>query len=201
MRNEFDKKTRNIILWKGQVVMSRSERPLFNALFKRVTRFRPRSVLEVGFGLGISAQLIQKWLKPVAHDIVEIDEGIFEDLRSFAATRPGVGAILDDWMTWRAQRGYDFIFYDPFDYSEEFQYWPSRSAERRELRQRARRMRKLLSKDGIACIPYFEGEKLEDLPGFALEMFEEIAVPAYLLEDGRYAEEAGVACWRKAGRS
>jgi predicted O-methyltransferase YrrM len=66
----FDVKTSDRLIWQGQVVMSRSEAPYFRELFSRIARVvRPTRVLEIGFGLGISAGLIQQHLHPKEHHI------------------------------------------------------------------------------------------------------------------------------------
>ena len=81
----FDIKNRDFIVWRGQVVMSRSEEPYFEKLFARLSlELQPKRVLEIGFGLGISALLIQNYLHPEIHHIVEIDEGIHSDLKYFS---------------------------------------------------------------------------------------------------------------------
>ena len=74
---DFEKKTVDILIWKGQVVMSRSEEPYFKAIFSRLASLTPDKVLEIGFGLGISAELIQKYMEPQLHDIYEIESSIF----------------------------------------------------------------------------------------------------------------------------
>lgn len=57
----FDVKTNDYLVWQGQVVMSRSEEPYFRQLFKHLAKaLRPTRVLEIGFGLGISANLVQR---------------------------------------------------------------------------------------------------------------------------------------------
>ncbi len=198
MRNQFEKKNSNIIMWNGEVVMSRSEAPFLRALFKRVAYLRPESVLEVGFGLGISARLIQRFLKPRTHDIVEIDETIFEDLKSFAASQHGVRGILADWASLSSEQVlYDFIFYDPFDFAQDYDYTPSKADWARAQKRTAKGLRKLLREGGVVCVPHFGGEDLDELPGFDLMFFEKLTVRPYLLDDGRYSRRGGVACWRR----
>ena len=116
VRYKFDVRTEDLIVWRGWIVMSRSEAPFFERMIKRLSRLRPSRVLEIGFGLGVSASLIQQHLSPSRHDIVEIDSSIFEGLRKFARQHRGVQAIRGDFWTFTANGRYDFIFYDPFDY-------------------------------------------------------------------------------------
>ena len=64
MEIKFDKFDSDIIVYNGNVVMTRKEEPYFNLLFSSLKNLKPKRVLEVGYGLGISARLIQKYLKP-----------------------------------------------------------------------------------------------------------------------------------------
>lgn len=54
---KFDEKSQDALIWNGQVVMSRTEETYFQALFQRLAYLKPDTVLEVGYGLGISATL------------------------------------------------------------------------------------------------------------------------------------------------
>lgn len=56
----------------------------------------PARVLEIGFGLGISAAFIQRYIQPVTHYIVEIDESIASDLKTFACNHISVEPIIGD---------------------------------------------------------------------------------------------------------
>ena len=69
--------------------MSRTEENFFESLFKYVARRVEPSLAigEIGFGLGISARLVQQHLQPARHEIVEIEESIFQDARRFAKLR------------------------------------------------------------------------------------------------------------------
>ena len=69
-------------------------------------------VLEIGFGLGISADYIQS-LNPISHTIVEIHPQVYEKLEVWAADKPNVTIILGDWKDIENTLGqYDGIFYD-----------------------------------------------------------------------------------------
>lgn len=111
VRLQFDVKTADLLIWQNQVVMSRGEESYFTALFKKLRFLQPATILEVGFGLGISAALIQYYFRPSQHDILEIEEEIFKDLQEFASSRQGVRAILGDWNSFNPSRRYDFIFF------------------------------------------------------------------------------------------
>lgn len=61
---KFDVKDKDHLIWNDQVVMSSSETDYFEKLFSKLkeTNILSRDTLEIGFGLGISARLIQKEL-------------------------------------------------------------------------------------------------------------------------------------------
>jgi spermidine synthase len=190
-KRKFDVKNADLLLHQGEVVMSRSELPFFTEIFKRLSDVKPRAVLEVGFGLGISARLIQKYLRPEFHDIVEIDPVVYEDSRAFARRRSGVRAILGDFGSFVKEREYDFIFYDVFDYSEH--------DEDPEADEAAwtRRVRFLLKPGGIVCVPSFGPSEPESVRGFRRVLFEKLEVPKYLLEDGSWTTIGVMQCWQR----
>ncbi len=71
-------------------------------------------VLEIGFGMGISAQYIQDF-GCNAHTIVESHPDILTRLQSWAADKPNVNIINGDWLEMKdtiCQQQYDAIFYD-----------------------------------------------------------------------------------------
>ena len=73
-------------------------------------------ILEIGFGMGISADFIQA-LNPTSHTIVEIHPQVLEKLDAWAADKPNVKIVKGDWYKkyWRGKLGiYDGIFYDGF---------------------------------------------------------------------------------------
>jgi predicted O-methyltransferase YrrM len=193
MRRVFDVKTKNRIVWNGEIVMSRSEAPFFRALFRKLEDMPVRSVLEVGFGLGISAKLIQQTFTPATHDIVEVDRTIFKDLQAFAAEHTSVTAILGDVLQLKAKRCYDFIFYDLFDYST------SDDATQDNVGAWGKRMRALLKPGGVVCVPDFNVDEVstQRIPGLKLVRKEVIQVPAYLLEDGTTTRKGVFECWQR----
>lgn len=81
--------------------MSATERDYFNKLFSKLKTMNIVTdyILEIGFGLGISAGLIQQDLTPVCHEIVEIDKGIYSDLLEFAEKNSSVRPLLGDWRS------------------------------------------------------------------------------------------------------
>ncbi|HBO5727301.1 hypothetical protein JE010_01905 [Pseudomonas aeruginosa] len=167
---EFDEKNADVLIWKGQVVMSRTEEAYFEALFTRLAYLKPGSVLEIGFGLGISAGLIQAHMKPDRHDIFEIERSIYQDLECFAKTHPSVRPHLGDWKQSAISQQYEFIFFDPFDYSTDEQGADEARADTAE------RMKGLLSSGGILCHPHFGDGDVPDLQGFTTIIVERLKV-------------------------
>lgn len=177
----FDVKTDDYLVWRGQVVMSRSEEPYFHQLFERLAKDRrPRRVLEIGFGLGISADLVQHYLHPTEHHIVEIDTGIYTDLVQFASTRPGVVPCLGDWRSASLAAPFDLVFYDPFDYSSE----PD------DVVSEAHLLRRLVDTEGALCHPHFGDGPPRTLPGFRTVILERFLVPEIDMADGTHCGHA-----------
>jgi hypothetical protein len=155
--------------------MSRSEEPYVRQLFQRVALdLRRARVLEIRFGLGISAGLIQQYLQPAEHHIGEIDTGIYADVVRFARQWPGVMAILGDWRCARLPVPFDFVFYDPFDY---FGEWEAVDSE-------ARLLRGLVGTSGVLCHPHFGDGPPRSLPGFRNAVVEQFTVPEIVMADG-----------------
>lgn len=183
----FDVKTDNYLVWQGQVVMSRSEEPYFLQLFERLAKdVRPVRILEIGFGLGISADLIQRYLRPAEHHIVEIDTGIYADLVRFAGTRPGVMPCPGDWRSASLAAPFDLVFYDPFDYSSETD----------DVVNEANLLLRLVGSEGALCHPHFGDGPPRTLPGFQTIVLEQFLVPEIDMADGtRCGHAAAVLCY------
>ena len=71
-------------------------------------------ILEIGFGMGISANYIQG-LNPTSHTIVENHPQILERLEEWATDKPNVKIVNGSWYNKQEELGtYDGIFYDAF---------------------------------------------------------------------------------------
>lgn len=196
MKQNFGKKTRDMLLVNGEIVMSTSEEPFLDQVIRRLKKYKSRSVLEAGFGLGISAGQIQKYLKPAIHHIVEIDRGIYKDLEEFSTEHASVTGILGDWMTFRPKRRYDLVFIDTYVLDEE-EYCAPSDPEYEELNRKwSKRLRRLLSYRGVACIPQFDHDDPDLLEGLELVEFEKLKVPPYLLWDASKTTKGSYACWQ-----
>ncbi|HDS1738291.1 TPA: GNAT family N-acetyltransferase [Pseudomonas putida] len=192
---QFDEKSSDVIIWNGQVVMSRTEEAYFNVLFYKLAHLQPRTVLEIGFGLGISAGLIQQYLKPEKHDIYEIETSIYQDLVSFARQFPSVQPFCGDWDQCQINERYDFIFFDPFDYLPEESGEEGGEAETRRQAQRdarAEKMRALLNPEGVLCHPHFGDGDVPALSGFSTVVVARIKVSPIRMADETLCEDVAI---------
>jgi hypothetical protein len=180
----FDHKDENLIVWQGQIVMSRSEQPYFEKLIGSISKkLHPVNVLEIGFGLGISADLIQRNLCPAMHLIVEIDAAIGEDLARFALGHRSVKAVLGDWREVRLDGPYDLIFYDPFDYTE---------VDKNRAHEEAELLRNLAGTSGVLCHPHFGDGEPRSLAGFRSVVLERFNVPKISMADRTFCEHCAL---------
>ena len=53
MKHHFQVKTKDLLVWEGWVVMSRSETPLMILAVRLLADSEPKIVLEIGYGLGM----------------------------------------------------------------------------------------------------------------------------------------------------
>jgi len=183
---KFDEKNEDVLIWNGQVIMSRTEEAYFQALFLRLAYLKPKTVLEVGYGLGISAALIQEHMKPNRHDIFEIEKSIYQDLVSFAEANPSVHPYGGDWKQSAIDLRYDFIFFDPFDYT------PSGQGAEEDRADTARRMRRLLNPDGVLCHPHFGDGDVPDLPDFTTVIVERLKVSLIRMADETSCDDVAI---------
>lgn len=182
----FDEKNEDVLIWNGQVVMSRTEEEYFKVLFERLAYLNPSTVLEIGFGLGISAGLIQEHMKPAQHDIFEIEKAVYKDLKHFSEANPSVRPHCGDWKQSSIDQQYDFIFFDPFDYS------PSEQGADENRADTASRMRRLLNPGGVLCHPHFGDGDVPDLPGFTTVIVERLKVSPIRMADETSCEDVAI---------
>ena len=108
----------------GNPVMKRWETPFMEQLAKVATEKGGR-ILEVGFGLGISATAVQSH-SIEEHHIVEANEDVYQSLLQFAKTsnKPVIG-YLGTWETVISQFSdnfFDGILYDTYPLSDKEQH-------------------------------------------------------------------------------
>jgi len=68
-------------------------------------------ILEIGFGMGISADYIQSY-DITSHTIIENDKKIYEKLLEWSKDKPNVKTIFGDWITSLPEQKFDGIFRD-----------------------------------------------------------------------------------------
>jgi hypothetical protein len=112
---KFDKDINNqeILLDKqNDQTMMEWERPLMDA---EVDMLQPKGhVLELGFGLGMSADAIQKY-KPKSHTIIELEDDVFERAKLWASNKNNINLIKGRWqdvMHKLHRQVYDETFFD-----------------------------------------------------------------------------------------
>ena len=79
-------------------------------------------ILEIGFGMHISADFIQSNPKVTSHTIIEVHPEIYERALEWSKNRPNTKIILGDWIDILPliNSKFDGIFYDPYnDYNYE----------------------------------------------------------------------------------
>ena len=83
-------------------------------------------ILEFGFGMGISANLIQEH-DIESHTIIEINDTIYDSLVEWAKDKPNVIAVKGDWYEdIPTDKKYDGVFYDGFGDMLNKRYFPTR---------------------------------------------------------------------------
>lgn len=108
------------LLIEGQQVMQDWEAPMMQAMARRVSR-KGADVLEVGFGLGLSAAAIQA-ADPRSHTIIEFNEQVADHADQWLVEHyPGrdIEVLRGHWQERAAECGdFDGIFWDAFPTSE-----------------------------------------------------------------------------------
>lgn len=96
----------------GSSVMLESDRPEVEKTVEELLLAPGCSVLELGFGCGYSAELIQG-KRPASHVIVECAPAVLQRLHAWAKGRPGVTVVEGTWQSRLPELGtFDRIFFD-----------------------------------------------------------------------------------------
>ena len=191
---KFDIKNKDLLVWNNEIIMSRTEEDYFKKMFIILEKLNlcTNSVLEIGFGLGISSNLIQKYLLPTKHHIVEIEANIFKDLLVFTQGKSGVVATLGDWrLIDLPKKGYDFIFHDAYDYGAISEYSKFSYDDHYLI------FSKLLKDDGVICHPHFGDGPVRDVSGFKTTIVERLKVNPITMWDHSICEDAAIVLRRK----
>ncbi|WP_455233705.1 hypothetical protein [Geopseudomonas aromaticivorans] len=193
---KFDEKNDSHIIWNGQVVMSRSEADYFEKLFKKLKEIKIPALdtLEIGFGLGISAYLIQKELSPNTHEIIEIEKSIYNDLLIFSHEHPSIKPVLGDWRSLDlSERKYDFIFHDSYDYSGAEGWEFDSSKDDYET------FKRLLKPGGYVCHPHFGDGPVREAKGFETIILERLVVDPILMWDKTICQDVAIVLRKPIG--
>ncbi len=171
MKLSFDVKTSREIVFRGHTVMSEAEQPYLKALIGLMARKQIESVLEIGYGLGITAELIQETLHPRAHHIVEVEQSILNDCREFCCQYSGAKAIAGKYDTAAYPQQYDLLFFDPYDYDLALNRVTERQSYTQEFNREVVLAQKVLRPGGYLCHTFFGDCPPPELTGFSLHDF------------------------------
>ena len=109
----------------GWDVMSDWETPIMQ-LHADIVCANGGHILEFGFGMGISADLIQAH-DIESHTIIEINDNIYDALVEWAKDKPNVIPVKGDWYDdIPTDRKYDGVFYDGFGDMLNKRFFPTR---------------------------------------------------------------------------
>jgi len=199
MKLLFDRKNVNEIIFRGHVVMSRSETQYLESLIEQFKDKEITSVLEVGFGLGISATLIQEKIAPVNHHIVEIEDSLFNDCVKFCSTRSSVKAFHGDCYKYDYPQTYDLLFFDPYDFKLAMNRVTSAQSYTNEFNCEVLTAHKVLRSGGFLCHTFFGDCSPPELTGFTYTDSGTYAGPDMTLADGELCSSASLGYYTKNG--
>lgn len=171
MKLTFDAKTSREIIFRGHTVMSSSEEPYMQALIGLLTGKHIESVLEVGYGLGISAGLIQQILHPSAHHIIEVEQSILKDCQRFCSRHAGARAIAGDYAAVAYPQKYDLLFFDPYDYDLALNRVTEQQSYTREFNREVTLAQRVVRPGKYLCHAFFGDCPPPELAGFELHDF------------------------------
>jgi SAM-dependent methyltransferase len=193
----FDRKTDQEIIFRGHVVMSRTEESYLRRLIENLRWLPVSAVLEVGYGLGISAGLIQDILRPACHHIIEIEKQLHEDCVRFSDAHQGVQALWGDCYRYRYPRFYDLLFFDPFDYDVALGHITCRQSFTREFNREVVLAHRVLRPGGLLCHTFFGDVPMPELAGFTLQDEGLFRERPFLLHTGSMCASARLGYYRK----
>ncbi len=168
MKLIFDCKTDQEIVFRGHVVMSCSESGYLRCLIEQLRGRGIQSVLEVGYGLGISAAFMQELLQPTTHHIVEIEDALFSDCARFCRAHDGARALHGDYYDYVYPQTYDLLFFDPYDYQLALNRVTAEQSYIREFNREVATAHKVLDDGGFLCHTFFGDCPPPELAGFVL---------------------------------
>ena len=85
-------------IYKDDIIITHSDVALYSESAADIVSENGGNILEIGFGLGISANKVQS-NNPTKHVIIEIEEEIYNKALEWAEDKENVEVILGDWKT------------------------------------------------------------------------------------------------------
>jgi hypothetical protein len=169
MEYKKDEQGKDILLKDGKYqVMMEWEKPYMRACIEALKPFG--DVLEVGFGLGYSAENIQGF-HPKSHTIIEYHPVVAARAREWAKRYPNVRIVEDTWQNALPKLGlFDCIFFDdyPLQSEQEMQRMEEESARSQQILKKTERVLKEVE----VALPFLSEIKYsdEDLRGLMKEV-------------------------------
>jgi len=103
-------------------VMGDWEDPIMKA-HAEITCRNGGHILEVGFGMGISANYIQEQ-DIESHTIIELNDEVYEKAVEWAKDKPNTEIVSGDWKTLELDKKFDAIFFDAYVQDKLFMLFP-----------------------------------------------------------------------------
>ena len=112
---------KSIKLSDGKIVMHSWEKPIMKKMAEWVCS-NGGDILEVGFGMGIASNFIQKH-NIDSHTICEINPDVITNLKKWSSDKPNVKILEGDWFDNRDKlKKYDGILFDTYEDSNLFYF-------------------------------------------------------------------------------
>ncbi|OLF54097.1 class I SAM-dependent methyltransferase [Pseudomonas chlororaphis] len=97
----------------GEYVMHEWERPLIRKMVEDLKLTHDDQLLEIGFGMGISASILQAF-GPASHTIVEPHPQVLAQAERWKGARANIQLHPGYWQQLTGDARYSAIFFDPF---------------------------------------------------------------------------------------
>jgi guanidinoacetate N-methyltransferase len=209
-RDDFDVTTTPIQGWTGMPamysedrllvgehrVMMAWEQPYMHRMVRMLHEHGARNILEVGFGMGISATEIQR-CGALRHTIIEAHPAVLERAREWRARRPGAAINLvegfwEDAVLTPGLGLFDGIFFDTFSLTQD-------EADQRKFHFFRVASERLLEPGGALTFCYFNEVLVDRYQRHLYRHFSRIVVERMIIEppaDADYLENVaeGVLC-------
>jgi hypothetical protein len=92
---DYEKKAKAQIA--NSYLFHKSDKSLMETIGKKISE-KGGNILEIGFGMGITADYVQTNSNISSHTIIEINSYIYEKALEWAKGKPNVNVVLGDWL-------------------------------------------------------------------------------------------------------